>query len=393
MKEKKYNIVVRGGYGFENFGDDALMYVIHQKLIEFVSEKQIAYLCNDSHYLEKIVNSSDVIGFEKLDDIKISSNLLLYGGGTQFYAFKKESLLTKFKRNLTHPKVLIKLMVNKLNYILKYNKKTDNKYIIRNLFKKTAAISVGVGPFLSDSDDVENNTKKLFKKMDFVAIRDIFSEIKCKEWGLTSFNKYPDACYSFDLEILNKNKPERVNKVYNKVGVIVRDWNHTSKERQYYKELIRAVKNLRDDDFYVKFIVFASSDIEWIDNLKHNKEDFLFWNPYKESIDEFIKQLNGFDVFITARFHGAVFSSLLGKPFISISVEQKLKMIHQEFKDGSLLWSYPFNKEEIMNNVKQICGHYIEYENAVIKEKKRKNKESDKMFTDFKKFYLNEVIN
>ena len=44
-ENKNYKIVIRGGYGFANFGDDALMKIIHDKLKTYELEENMPAVC------------------------------------------------------------------------------------------------------------------------------------------------------------------------------------------------------------------------------------------------------------------------------------------------------------------------------------------------------------
>ena len=121
-----------------------------------------------------------------------------------------------------------------------------------------------------------------------------------------------------------------------KVVVIPRDWPHTTLGDSYTDSLFQVVRELRNAGKKVEFIFFAN-DIEWTRRLKDKNERFIAWNPEKFTIFEFIKMLSDYDAFITARYHGAVFASILKKPVVCIEVEQKLRLVADLFDVGARL--------------------------------------------------------
>src|SRR5690606_28592391 len=79
-----------------NFGDDALMKCIHEDFLSEFDKSELAYQCTQSSYLNKIVGNCDILPLSKKN---INTKLLLYGGGTQFYAFEENSIQSKLSNN------------------------------------------------------------------------------------------------------------------------------------------------------------------------------------------------------------------------------------------------------------------------------------------------------
>jgi len=92
----------------------------------------------------------------------------------------------------------------------------------------------------------------------------------------------------------------------------------------------------------VQFISFAKTDKKWLELLEAKSEDIRVWDPEHDDIKSFLEYLSEFDVFLTARDHGAVFASILGKPVVCIGIEEKLCLIAELLGAGARLWEYPF---------------------------------------------------
>ncbi len=367
--KKKYKISILGGYGLKNFGDDALMYVIYKNMKKIYTDSQISFICTNSSYLKNIVNDCDIISLEEKDSV--NTNILVYGGGTQFYSFKSKPNI--YERVL----LIIKDPLNIHKRIIKKVFKRKKKDIYED--KKICALGIGVGPFLKHSNKcIEQETRELFKKMDYISVRDTFSVNKCKEWGLEKVKHHADLCYLMDNEFRLKKKDS-----INNIGIIVRDWNQTVEGSTYYDKIFLLLDLLKEEGYNVDIIIFSKKrDLYWSQKLKE-KDNVLYWDPDIDSIKNFILSLNNYDLFITARYHGAVFSTILGKPFISIEVEQKLKLISLIYNKSSRNWTFPFNVNECLDYVRTIDSNYLDCVNNVIKENKNQKKLANEMIKTF----------
>ena len=372
------DIIVRGGYGFGNFGDDALMYTIVKELEEVSND--ITLLCKKEAYIKKLLPNTEVIDYEKLEE-PIYSNLLVYGGGTQFYHFKKNKLNKGLKHKLTSPSHILKYLDKK---ILSKNKYIENKFKIMEFASNVALVGVGVGPFEVPNSLIEKQTAKLFANSNFVGVRDKFALNKSKEWGVEKPFLSPDICYSFKSEFLDRYTNNSIE--IKKIGIIVRDWNFANGGGEYYNNLIKSSKLLKEQGYEVKFIVFdAKSDSFWLS--KRIELEMIVWNPLIDTFNSFLEEISIFDLFITARFHGAIFASILQTPFITIEVEQKLRFISEVYKDSSACWGKPFEVVELLNKIELLNKDYSLNRTKTIFKMKELKKFSDDMFVELKNYY------
>lgn len=366
------NIVIRGGYGATNFGDDALMKVIYDQFI--IDKGSVTFSSTYDDYLKKLAPLASFIPFKETYH---EFDILIYGGGTQFFSFQRKPNIFKRFSNFINSKN----KTEKLKAILGAFKKS---YIPeKDIFKKVA-LGVGVGPFLPTADPVaETKAMNLFKSFNFISVRDSYSNKKMQEWGIKNYHYLTDICYVSNHSEFLKNNSATIKKI----GIIVRDWYHTKEGDSYKSELLNSSQILRDQGYSLQYIIFAEKrDPNWLSTLKSKKEDLLIWEPDSISVDEFINKLSGFDLLITARYHGAVYSSLLGIPFLSIAVEQKLKLINEVHKNGSESWDFPFNSDKLIQKIEKINNDYTTYRNSIIKSCKEQvllAKEMKSKFIDF----------
>ena len=223
------------------------------------------------------------------------------------------------------------------------------------------------------------NTKNLFLRMGFIAVRDKYSYEKCKEWGIKNIKLYSDLCFLMNDEIKLKKTKNNIKKI----GIIVRDWPHTKNGAAYYEKILPLKNNLLLKGYFVNIIIFSQyRDVYWLNKLKR-QTDVIVWDPANNTISDFIYKLNEFDLFITSRYHGAIFSALLEKPFITICVEQKLELISDIYHKCSKKWCYPFNIDECVDFVSDINKNYKTYQKEIILINTKQRKLAKEMFNEF----------
>ena len=360
-KKNVNKVVIKGGYGLGNFGDDALMVAAYEFTKRTHGAESVSFMCNDADYLSRLLGvETATIMPAQLGHI--GADFLIYGGGTQFYSF----IGTSAKRKRRIDKGLFNSLVPYLLSPKKLARKIAKKITGSQLAvskNSTAALGIGVGPFIEDCEK-EKKVRALFLKMNYVAVRDRFSYELCSKWGVENLFLRADLCYLSNLwtSALARSCDEDNSRRISNVGVIVRDWMHTFQGGAYGKSLMQLVEELRSEGKNVQFISFSRRDRDWTQRLIAEGEQLLAWDPQSHTIPEFLEILSGFDVYITARFHGAVFASLLNRPVICIEVEVKLRLVSDLFGHGSRLWSYPFNVEDCLKHLRNL---EVDYSNAI----------------------------
>lgn len=348
-------IVVKGGYGHGNFGDDALMVVCYEVLRRVLKPEEIVFVCNSQPYLSKLVGNAQVESNDQLR--KRSAPLLVFGGGTQFYSF---SLTTPSNALIRWSKRLGRAASSPykyLNRLLRLLVKTER-------YAHTAALGVGLGPFVEDSQQ-KAATEKLFRKMDFVAVRDFASYDTCQSWGICDAVLGADLCFLPDLwRFRPVGKSPRGTR--RSIGIIVRDWSHTLEGAAYEDAVWDLVSHLRKSDYEVTFISFAPlKDKTWTRKLAKEGESVLRWDPMIAGIESFLKEISSFDCLITGRYHGAVFGAILNKPIICIEVEPKLRLVAELLGDGGALWEQPFKVSECLAHLNRLLENYSAVQEAL----------------------------
>jgi len=353
MKRTQMTVAIKGGYGCSNFGDDALMIAAFEITKRVFDSASIVFHCKYSDYIQRILPGAKVAPPNKINGK--DADIVVYGGGTQFYSFPlttQKGIRSLFKRVARNARSPVRLGQKLFQKMVTLSFPPLNARII--------AIGIGLGPFVENSS-CERWTKNLFAQMGYIAVRDVYSYDVCKNWGCSNVVLRSDLCYLPGLwkacvpVSRTDNKPGEIRKV----GIIVRDWPHSYEGNSYAVPLFEVVDELRSSGKEVEFISFSErSDWQWARHLKEKNEQLYTWSPEKCTIPEFMELLSSYDAFITARYHGAVFASILGKPVVCVEVEQKLRLVSELFAGGARLWTHPFNATDCIKHVEELERKY-----------------------------------
>lgn len=359
---KKTHIVIKGAYGELNFGDDLLMLVFENYFLSWDKPLMLQFVGLKADYTQRLLANGTVYSNEIP-----TSDWLVYGGGTQFFAFDgaEKTTIDKLKAVVSNPGIIFSILKNK--FTSKSNVGNEERHI--------GFLGIGLGPFSNNQVKIEQ-TKSILNKSDFVGVRDAVSFDYTKQWGL-------EACQGADVvfsSFFNWKLPEVYEKKNDRrIAIIVRDWNWTEEGKSYYEKIIDFTKKNTDISF--TFVLFSEHfDREWKNKLKDNA-NVLIWNPKLDSVQTFIEKLNKFDGFISARYHGAILGVLLSKPVICIEIEPKLRILNEQVKELKL-WQQPFDIAQLQVLLDELDLN-VDYSDSVADLRSK----ADFMLAEFKKVF------
>lgn len=302
------DIVLKGGYGLGNFGDDALMYWAVKIIRLRRPESRILLDCNKAGYIKAHVD----VSFD-LSSVKPGA-LLIYGGGTLYYNFPKQnaSWLSRFTKGLKSPFLVYRWVTIKLE-----------NHVKRPDYSRRIMLGMGFGPFHSKKSPSYLLALEDISSADQVMVRDSTSLEFCSLLR-NDVVAAADLCYAAIGDVTFEKKA--VSKVAS-IGIILRDWDSGTESDDYLEKTYTAACRLREEGFDVTFLVFsARADKNFVRLLKTKGEVFATWSPADNSIQEFIDRLGDFSLIISSRFHGLVFATLLKIPSIAVVIEPKLRL-------------------------------------------------------------------
>lgn len=341
-------IVIKGCIGNRNFGDDLLIYAISLALNQMEDTCDYYFLTEKKNYLDKIIKNIKIV---RSNGLGCRFDTVLYAGGTQFASFKNtvSKSIPSFRRiiylilhlNILWTRILAKIEPNAFSR------------------RKILFIGIGIGPFYK-KDKYYDSVIRLLKSADLMIVRDVLSQEICEKNQIKSILG-SDLVYSLPLSFWYKYSGNRgKDPGVSSIAFIIRDWKFTDEGGTF----LYRVKELTAY-YNITFFSFADyADIESCKYLKENNIDVIQWNPDIMTIGNYLNELQKHDLFITARYHGAVIASLMKKPFITIGIEPKLEMIAELF--DMPCWRFPYDISECIDYIKVIEGQYLRIQEKLV---------------------------
>lgn len=284
-------ILISGYYGFDNFGDEAILGV----LIEHLRGHNITVLSANPEKTGKTHNVNSINSFNTKLIVERLQNfdMLISGGG---------SLLQNAtsNRSLLYYCGLIILM----SIIPK---------------KDIVIFAQGIGPIKGFWGKLI--AKNALKKCKYISVRDKKSQELLESWGIKS-NLVCDPI--FDLKIPPQNRSR-------KIGIQLRKFATLTDE--LFDEIVRQVA-LKFSDREIELICFQDSEDEGISKvfltkLKH-KNPTINANIIKGlSNQQIIERISEYDYLIAMRFHACLLGLKYGIKTLAISYDPKVETLAQ----------------------------------------------------------------
>lgn len=203
--------------------------------------------------------------------------------------------------------------------------------------RKLYILNVGAGP-------LDHRLSKFFAKhavqlADYCSFRDDESQALIHSLGVKSkTHVYPDLAYALQIEEIVKSTlhDSSVPVVgLNPIGFCdPRNWARKDEAiyRKYLQKIVRFSVWLLQQGYILRiFTNEASLDKYVIEDLRAElrlgttPEMFgrISWST-SETVNEVLREMSEFDFVVTSKYHGIVFSQVLGKPVISLSYHMKM---------------------------------------------------------------------
>lgn len=353
-------VLLRGYYGYGNFGDDLLMYITAKCVQEKLPEVKLDILSfsNHSNYIKVLVPSARIV-----KNTTARYDIIIHGGGGVFFDYSSGNS--------------IRLIMNSIARVIGYSRMG---LIIKNIRRirgigqgqtnTRVGLSLGIGTY-------PNNSRKLLG--DLVVLTD-FSYLSLRD--KKSVNNFKLLCHkpkptlSTDLAFASRywyeNNPDLKKEV--EFGICLR----TGENDVFNEEIIQLFSSSQYSVRY--FVMDKTGDKLLIDLLHKHGCDVIVWDPSEFSILYFAQKIAACVNFISSRAHGAIVAAICGiKPSI-IEIEPKLATVNQMLNNQSKL----IKPEEIVKlckddinsvfNLNDICSIDITTNETMI------NKHLDKLF-------------
>ena len=288
------NIAISGYYGFENFGDEAILSVLTKEL-KSREHNVTVFSKNPQITSSKLgVNSVYTFSLKSVNNTLKNCDVLISGGG---------SLL----QDATSLKSLFYYL-----FVI---------FLAEHYKKNVIIFAQGIGPIKNPIGRMM--TKKLLKKCKYITVRDEKSLFLLRGWDLK-----PDLVSDPVWNIETKPKVSM-----NRIGVQLRSWKNMP--QKYLFALAREInKNFSDREIYI----YSFQDALDLDICKHFEAQLKLVNPKIKtkllpamSIDETVQSFSNLDYVIAMRYHACLLALKYGIPTLALSYDEKVEKIAKRF--------------------------------------------------------------
>lgn len=302
------SVELRGNYHEGNFGDDALLlaciFLLRDQTRRIQLERKAAY--QDNRLKNIVVPGKG----------KTPPNLVVFGGGTQFFSFSMSSKdvqysrISRFTKKILSPTSLLASFRARI---------AAAQY--RQLPK--IALGIGVGPF--ELPLAGEQTVELLRQMELVWVRDPTSEKFCRNHNIPNLVNASDLCFTPAFSQIAQPLGHRAtpHDRPRRIGIVLRDW--PSLDAHFFQRQVALARKLRACGHQVRFLSLSMQDNRYMTKMRELRERVIVWDATSGTLEEFWHTIAEQDLVLTSRFHGAIFALLSRTPFISIEIEPKLK--------------------------------------------------------------------
>lgn len=294
MAEKNKNIAVSGYYGFENFGDEAILSVLTKEL-KNQGHNVTVFSKNPTNTSARLgVNSVYTFAIKDVINALKHSDILISGGGS----------LLQDSTSLKSLFYYLFVIFTALHY------------------KKDVIIfAQGIGPIKNIAGKFL--TRCLLKRCKYITVRDEKSLFLLRSWNLKP-DLVSDPVWNMDIK-------EYIP--MNRVGVQLRSWKGLSPK--YLFTLAREInKNFSEKEIYI----YSFQDALDLDLCKHFEAQLKLVNPQLKtkllpalSIEETIQSFSNLDYLIGMRYHACLLAMKYGIPTLALSYDEKVEKIASRF--------------------------------------------------------------
>ena len=316
-KNKRKKVIISGYYGFDNFGDEAILGVLTSKLKSLGAEVRV-FSSNPSKTSELYnVNATCFICVIQLIFRIFQSDILISGGG---------SLL----QDVTSAKSLIYYLIV-INIALLFN-------------KKVIIFAQGLGPI--NNKFCAFLTKKTLKRCTFVSVRDRKSKLLLKLWGIEA-DLVCDPLFGLNLL---PAQPQ------NKVGVQLRSFK-TLSDKLLNRLAIYINKEFSDKEIEIySFQDTLDLDVckkfeNMLKNINPNIKTALYFNQTSKEILEKISHL---EYMIAMRFHANLIALKYGIKTLAVSYDVKVEKLAEEAQIPCLSMSMEEDYDVAFSSLKNL---------------------------------------
>lgn len=356
-------ILIKGYYGFGNFGDDILMITTYHLLKSKFSGAQLFIFSNFSTNLVGFNRHPsyntyiwELLG-EKIQIIdwtyKGDFDLIVDGGGGVYFDYSIGSSIRR--------------LLNAVNKFVGVTILYRIDCILRTLsgrkrhlgFKRRVGFGLGLGPY-------SNSSRLLYQHMveigstDILFVRDNTSLKLLQAFRFAGIkNLSSDIAFLSQYWLTSEVKLRPRENFQNRIGIILLDWHEGNDSR--FEEFRKFADHLIARGTKVTFFSFDENhDSRYIKKFQHNYS-FVIWRPNEISVPDFLNAISSQDILFSARAHGVIIGSILKVPSICIATSPKLIEVSRLLPLSTSLVTEPIQEGHLLKELDNVQNNYSEY--------------------------------
>ncbi len=325
-------LVLSGYYGFDNVGDEAILYAIIHSLKEYNPKIEIVVLSNKPEktaetYRVKAVNRWSL---KEVRATLKSSDGLISGGG---------SLLQDETGRKSIP------------YYAGIMK------IAQQLKKPVFIYAQGMGPITSKLNQLI--VKHVLNRAKLVTVRDSQSEQLLKEIGVAEpIHLVPDPVMGIDATDFHSSWLGQQRFQGKVITVSVRNW---ANDDHAFPEIATALDQLANNGYHIVFVpMHGKNDFQTSQQIQDLMTTTAYIAPYDSTIQEKMAIIKESDLLFGMRLHALIFAAVGHTPFVALSYDPKIDSF-AEIVDQPVVGhieSSDWNHADLVDKVEQIFANY-----------------------------------
>lgn len=328
----KNKIVLSGYYGFDNIGDEAVLYAIITALKQIKSDVEITVLSNNPQKTAAVYGVASVNRWKIKEVIKAikESTMLISGGG---------SLLQDVTSNKNIP------------YYLGIVK-------IANFYKKPVVFySQGIGPVNKPFN--QKLLKWASKKVSHIFVREEASKATLENMNV----KVPitvaiDPVIGIELDETLRAQLKKTMTGKMNIGIYIRPWDD---DARLLENLATAIRPLIDKGYQFYAIpMYFKQDLEIAQKLSEKLNHKIKVIDTPLTIEETVAYTSAFDMIVGMRLHSLIMAAAVATPMIALSYDPKVKDFSKTIKNPYCFDVDKFTDEVLLEAMKTLI---IDHEN------------------------------
>lgn len=317
-------ICISGYYGFDNFGDEAILKTLVENLKKFENKPNITVFSSNPQKTSAELEVNSVYSFSIKDIVKslFNCDYLISGGGS-----------------LLQDTTSAKSLVYYLGII----------FLAQIFRKKSIIFAQGIGPIKNNF--LEKITAFVLRKAKYITVRDEKSINWLQKWDINATKCY-DPVWNITIPKTEKS---------NIVGIQLRAFPTMTES---VLEQLALLFNTHYIDKEIQIFSLQNKlDLDICNRLKNKLKSQNIKVIENTSNEKIIEDLSKLDILIAMRFHACLIGIKSGVKLLPINYDIKVEQLAKEFDLNCLNLDYPEINNEIFEEFTQ---NTIEYDSEKI---------------------------